>query len=705
MLNGAPGFSTSAYNQTLTDNKYGLRGDAHTGFGEAFAYFYQDKFNSVNPYGGGSAYAPGFAQGTIGNTLFGDLGLTTTLGKSIVNDVRVVYTRVTGTGGTTIGGAGVSLSSLGFVTPWNSTPVGGISNVDPANIGVPQFGFNSFTFGSSTSIQTEINNTIQFVDNWVKVVGTHTLQAGGEFHYDQINQRHPSTPNGGFAFDGSETGVDFADYLLGAPAQSGGFSQQSFQILDTRDLYYGAYVQDSWRAFPSLTINYGLRWEVSTPWYDSTNKLEAFVPGEQSKAFPTSPQGQVEPLDPGIPRTLVPIQYHNFAPRIGLAYSPSTSSGLAGKFFGGAGKTSIRLGYGIFYQGIEDATSFYESGDAPYGSNWVGPNPELLDRPYVDRTTGNFEGVKFPFLFPPTNVSPSHPFTGFNWGAVEPISGSEYYDIRTPKTPYSQQFEFSVERQFGGATVASLSYVGTIGNHLLTGTESNPGNQAQCLFLNNPNNLASSSPSGTCGPGNEENEFIDVKNVVYQTTRPYSTVDPLTGEFGFGSNAYYSAIAHSSYNSLQASLKNQTQYGNFLVSYTYSKAMDNGSDVFDSTYVYNHRLSKGLSAFDLRHNIATSYTVDLPFDRWTHTRNDFAKRIAGGWQLAGQDTFASGQPVQLSESDDRDLIGDSSFRYSSPSLSGLGNSLYANSSKNPRSGMPYFNNIIYRPATTFYAGT
>ena len=129
---------------------------------------------------------------------------------------------------------------------------------------------------------------------------------------------------------------------------------------------------------------------------------------------------------------------------------------------------------------------------------------------------------------------------------------------------------------------------------------------------------------------------------------------------------------------MQASLKNQTHYGSFLVSYTYSKAMDNGSDVFDSTYVYNHQLSKGLSAFDLRNNIATSYTVGIPFDRWTHASNDFAKRVVAGWQLAGQDTFAGGQPVQLSESDDRDLIGDSSFRYSSPNLSGLGNRLYGN---------------------------
>ena len=131
-IQGNPGYATSAFNETLTDNKYGIRGDANTRFGEAFAYFYQDKFNSVNPYLGDNV--PGFQQGSVGNTMFGDLGLTSTISKSTVNDIRVVYTRVKGTEGSTVGGAGVSLSSLGFITPFTSTPVGGIGNVDTANI-------------------------------------------------------------------------------------------------------------------------------------------------------------------------------------------------------------------------------------------------------------------------------------------------------------------------------------------------------------------------------------------------------------------------------------------------------------------------------------------------------------------------------------------------------------------------------------------
>ncbi len=267
---------------------------------------------------------------------------------------------------------------------------------------------------------------------------------------------------------------------------------------------------------------------MSTPWYDATNKLEAFVPGEQSMAFPTSPQGQVEPLDPGIPRTLVPIQYHNFAPRIGIAYSPDGSSGVLGKLFGGAGKTSIRAGYGVFYQGIEDATSFYESGDAPYGQDWIGPRSPSARYTLCRSGDRAFRRSKISLPLSPNECVPSASLyrlqLGGRWNRSRAPNSTTY---RTPKTPYSQQFEFSVQRQFGGATVASVSYVGTMGNHLLTGAEANPGNQAQCLFLNNPANCRPRRRSPTCGPGSEENEYIDVNKVRLPYHSSLFDVDPL----------------------------------------------------------------------------------------------------------------------------------------------------------------------------------
>ena len=316
-------------------------------------------------------------------------------------------------------------------------------------------------------------------------MGTHTLQFGVDFHYDQINERNYDDANGAYVFSGQETGVDFADYLIGAPQS---FTQASQQLLDSRDKYFGVYAQDGWRATPNLTINYGLRYEIMTPWYDTQNKLETVIPGEQSQVFPTAPLGLVVPGDPGVPRTLAPIQYHNFAPRIGFAYAPDHTEGLLGKLFGGPGKSSIRAGYGIFYSAIEDATGFVEVGDAPYGL-YYSAESTLLANPFVARANGTVETQKFPFTFPPANSSPSHPDTSFNWGQATPLSGSDYL-YPHDKIPQVQQFELSLERQLGQSTVLSASYVGSVGRHLLTFEESNPSNQALCLFLNNPNNLA-----------------------------------------------------------------------------------------------------------------------------------------------------------------------------------------------------------------------
>jgi outer membrane receptor protein involved in Fe transport len=102
-----------------------------------------------------------------------------------------------------------------------------------------------------------------------------------------------------------------ADYLLGAPSS---YSQSTPQVLDGRSRYGGIYAQDSIRLRSNLTLNLGLRWEYSTPWYDTQNKIVALVPGLQSTQYPNAPTGLVYPGDPGIPKTLAPTRYKNFAP-------------------------------------------------------------------------------------------------------------------------------------------------------------------------------------------------------------------------------------------------------------------------------------------------------------------------------------------------------------------------------------------------------
>ena len=669
-----PSYQTAGFDGHLTDNKGGVRLDTNTHWGALFGYYFRDSFTTTSPYDQGISI-PGFADTNTGLTQMINLGLTTTFGPSLVNDIRLVYLRdVNHTGQPTSGqGTGVTLSSLGFNTPWTNN--GGISNITSPLQGVPSFFFNNYEFGLAQDTLNQYNNTIQVLDNVIRIVGKHTIHVGVDFHYDQINERNFDDPNGAFGFNGSETGLDFADFLLGA---TDNFTQATPQILDSRARYFGVYGQDSWRVTPRLTLNYGLRYEIMTPWWDTQNKLETLIAGEQSKSFPGAPVGLVVPGDPGVPRTLSPIRYGNLAPRFGVAYSPNVTDGFLGKLIGGPNKTSIRAGYGMFYSSIQDATGFVEVGDAPYGLYYSSPVPPFLESPFIDRSTGYNEGVKFPFSFPPTNVSPQHPDTTFNWVQATPISGSDYFYPHN-QIPYVEEFEFSLQRQIGSATVLSASYVGNVGRHLLTFEESNPANPALCLQLSNAANVAANSP--TCGPYGEDTVYTTASGQTVSGTRP-------TFGINFGSDPYMKTAVTSSFNSLQVSVEHTEKHFNFLIGYTYEKAMDNGSSAFDATNPYNPALSRALSTFDVPQDLVASYTVDLPLDR-VAASHVLVNHLIGGWQLSGITTFASGQPVQLTESDDRSLTGTFDDTVDEPSYAGNGAKLYQN--RNPRSGQPYFN--------------
>jgi outer membrane receptor protein involved in Fe transport len=161
---------------------------------------------------------------------------------------------------------------------------------------------------------------------------------------NQINTHPDVVFNGSFGFSGSETGLDFADFLLGVPSS---YTQGHARNFYNRNLYLAAFVQDSWKATDRLTLNYGVRWDRIRPWEEKFNQLQTLVKGEQSQVFPNAPQELVFPGDAGVPRPLAPAR-NNLSPRIGVAWSRGAQSGLLDAITGGAGKTSIRLGYGIF---------------------------------------------------------------------------------------------------------------------------------------------------------------------------------------------------------------------------------------------------------------------------------------------------------------------------------------------------------------------
>lgn len=684
-------YESSAYAQKLRDDKGGVRIDQNTRFGTLFAYYFADDYllNSPYPNGGATVPASTFAYSgiTAGRAQLVNLGDSKAFGSYSVNEFRLSYVRNTLALGEPGGGVGptYSLANLGFVTPWNAA-TGGISAIQPSLEGVPYITFNQFFIGVPQVSTRQFNNSFQILDNFSKVMGTHTLRFGGQFHYDQINERNLAAENGQYAFSGSETGVDFADFLIGAPDS---LTQASPQILDSRSKYYALFAQDSWRATSSLVLNYGLRWEASMPWYDTQNKIETIIPGVQSVVFPGAPRGWVVPGDPGVPRTLAPTQWHNFSPRLGLAYSPSASSGILGKLFGGPGKTSIRVGAGLYYTSVEDLSQFLEVGDPPYGLYYGSANSPLLEAPFINRSTGTSVGQRFPFPFPPTNVSSKNPDTTFPWSQVEPISYGFSFDNRN-KLPYSEHYEFSLQRQVSANTVVTASYVGNQGHRLVTSIEANPANPALCLYLSNPNNLAPGS-APPCGQFGETpptgTEWITLPGAspfaghTFPSTRP---LGPL-----FDTNPFVSTVANSRYNSAQFSVSHNTGSLSFLAGYTFSKCMDNASGLQDSTYPFDPRLSISLCNFDVKQNFVFSYNWLLPFDRFVGS--GWAKEVVGGWSLSGITNFATGLPVSLTENDDNALIGANAVPVDVPNFSGG----HVMADANPRHGNPYFNPTLF----------
>jgi hypothetical protein len=640
-------FATSAYNQTLRDDKGAYRLDANTRWGLMSAYYFLDDWSQNNPYpiAQGGANVPGFNALYTGRAQLFGLGDTKTLSPSAVNEFHFSYLRNANDLGKPAGGVGVSLESQGFQVGPN-TP--GIVALSPSTVGVESVGFNSYTIGTNTNELKQIGNTFQWLDNFSKVIGTHTLKVGGEFHYDQVNVNAIAQFNGSFLFFGTETGSDFADFLLGAPTQ---YNQSQLQPFYGRNKYVGIFGQDSWRVTRSLTLNYGLRWDRIEPWYEKYNQIATFVPGQQSVVFPNAPAGILYPTDPGVSRTLAPPGNRDFAPRIGLAYSPSASGDdLFSKILGGPGKTSIRASYGMFYTAIEALTIGVMSANAPYGTTYTSPAPPLFSTPFITASNGQNLGQYFPVTLAPLNSSASHPdpidFTQF-----EPITGLPNYST-TNRIPYTEQYMLSIERGFGANTVLSVNYVGNQGHRLLVIEEANPGNPALCLALSNPNNLQLENPPQTpCGPFGEDSQYITSANSPFGVKTFQGTRGPLGSNFG--SNANQTTIGNSNYNSLQVTLRHNSRRLNVLAGYTYSKSQDQSSNVGEAVNPFNPALSKGLSSFDVRHNFVVSYSYQLPFESLFHASN----RWTNGWELSGITHFSTGLPVTLINYGDNSLIG------------------------------------------------
>jgi hypothetical protein len=615
---GANVFSASAYNETLRDDKGAIRIDGATRWGTLAGYYFADDYGLDNPYptAQGGANVPGFNALSMGRAQLATVSLTTTFGPTAVNQLHLGYMRTANNVGQPVGGVGPTLASQGFV---NSAGQPSIAALEPRIEGIENVAFNDFTIGVDTTGVAQANNTYQWSDDFSKVMGKHTLKFGAGIHLDQVNINPNADYNGSFLFQGTETGSDFADFLLGIASS---YVQADSRAFYLRNHYAGLYAQDTWQLLPKLTLNYGLRWDLLPPWSEKYNQMQTLIPGEQSVVYPGAPTGLVFPGDRGVPDTLAPASHTNFAPRVGMAYSPDS-------------RTSIRSSYGVFYTAFEGLSAGIMSANPPYGYSYDSAAPPLFATPFTTASSGQNVGQPFPVTVPVFGASAANPNSSVDWSQYLPITGVPSFFHRNV-TPYSESYTVAVEREVARNTILTASYAGTQAHHLLVLLSANPGNAALCLSLRQPRDVMPGTP--TCGPFGESGTYTTPSGQTVQGTR-----GPFPSQFA--AITYQKTIGNSAYNAFDLSLRHTGRSLDLQLAYSYGKSLDESSSLAEAVNPLNPSLSRALSAFDMRQNFIASYDWKLPLGKLK------------GWSLSGITRLTTGMPVTLFNNTDTSLLG------------------------------------------------
>ena len=613
-----------SYEKTLRDDKGAYRLDANTRWGLMSAYYFLDDWSQDNPYpvAQGGANVPGFNALYSGRAQLLDLGNTKTVEPNAVNEFHFSYLR------NAMISASPSEESASVSrrrVSWSARERPESCALSPKTEGVESVGFNSFTIGTNTNELKQAGNTLPVARQFSKVSEPTPSKLAANSTTIKINVNAIAQFNGSFLFFGTETGSDFADFLLGIPSQ---YNQSQLQPFYGRNKYFGLYAQDSWRVTQNLTLNYGLRWDRIEPWYEKYNQIATFEPGKQSVVFPGAPAGILYPTDPGVPRTLAPPGNRDFAPRIGIAYSPSASGdGLLAKILGGPGKTSMRASYGMFYTAIEALTIGVMSANAPYGTTYTSPAPPLFATPFITASNGQNLGQYFPVTLAPMNTRAQ---------AIPTQRGLVAVRANHRPSELSHHESHSLYR----------------GIHVLARARDRGEHRAKRELCRQPGPSASGARrseswrSGALSELEQSRQPRAGANAVRPVWRrhclhdldPRQVYDGTRGPLGsnFGSNANQATIGNSNYNALQITLRHSSKRLRLLAGYTYSKSQDQSSNLGEEMNPMDPSLSRALSAFDVKHNFVVSYSYRIPFETLFRASN----RWTEGWEISGITHFS-----------------------------------------------------------------
>ncbi|MBO0862650.1 MAG: hypothetical protein J2P21_29950, partial [Chloracidobacterium sp.] len=467
----------------------------------------------------------------------------------------------------------------------------GVSDIYPS---YPVMNIAGFTGLPQGFLLNYTSNNYEYTANFTSIRGRHTFKMGdtyrqwfqdlttsgqgsGTFNYTGNYTNNPALP--------SNTGAGFADFLLGIPTSASRYVPPGW--FHQRNKNNWSYFNDDWQATSHLTLNLGLRYELNFPTTEDNYQFASFSPTARNgrgailvanqqavsepylqssvpRSWPFYSQFSVFANDVGVnQRYLRDVGHHSIAPRVGFAYRLGNN-------------TVFRGGYGIYWLQTDGNRS-----------------SEMSSVPFLIRESGILND---PFI--PTRTTQTFLPAGSSYSQFASLFG---HDPKATDFGYSQQWNFTIQRQLPGQFSLEAGYVGTKGTHLQT-----------TRAINTP----------LPGPG------------VVQDRRPFPD---------FGSISWNEFSASSIYHALQMKIERRFYKGlTLLGAFTWSKSIDQDSDDSEGTYdPYNARLNRGLSAFDIPRRFTMSAVYDLP---WLRSGHGLTHAIAGGWTMGSILTLQDGLP-------------------------------------------------------------
>jgi outer membrane receptor protein involved in Fe transport len=502
----------------------------------------------------------------------------------------------------------------------------GIGVVQDDPVGPPNLFFdNGLQVGYSEQGPTDlVDTTFGFAETLTYSHGRHNWKMGGGISAYRDNTVFDFIVNGEFDFFAGGAGTSdnsLADFILGIPSQYFQFPHAPSNIRSKS--YYG-FLQDEWRVTKRLTLDLGVRYEYNSPKEDTEGRSFSIIPGLQSTRFTGAPTGMVFPGDRGAPAGVNFPNRTNWSPRLGFAWDPR-----------GDGKTSIRGGFGMFYDILKGEDNLQFNGQPPFFSSVGLTFPTFSGNtvsPYFTDPFGpNAANVPNPF---PSRPPPSN--LDFGMAGFLPINAGESAFFVDPhlKTPITYQYNLSVQHELAPNTALEVSYVGNVSHGLTSLIDVNPfvlGTTDRIFNLGAGDSTCQDATGNPAGPN----------------------PPPPPGPCSFGSVPEFKNVSNSFYNSLQASLNRQLVDSHYLgrtyftLAYTYAHSLDNSSGFRQrnsNVPSYQPNLFYASSDQDVRQRITFSGGWDLPVD---HLWSSGPKRLTHGWSLFPIVTWRTGLPFDV----------------------------------------------------------